>query len=87
VALGLGSLVKTRLAANLLGNRVSVWRWPLVLAASAATLVGWIATKGPEWSELLFGIPAILGTYGWIIWKRGFGEEDRVLFRKSASPS
>jgi O-antigen/teichoic acid export membrane protein len=87
VALGLGSLIKTRLAASLLGNRVSVWRWPLALAASAATLVGWIATKGPEWSELLFGIPAILGTYGWIIWKRGFGEEDRVLFRKSTNPS
>ena len=83
LALGLGSLIKTRLAARLLGASVSVWRWPLTTAVGAATLVGWIATKGPEWSELIFGIPAILGTYGWVIWKRGFGEEDRALFRKS----
>jgi O-antigen/teichoic acid export membrane protein len=87
LALALASIVKVRLAQKLLGAPVNVWRWTLASAAAAATIVGWVATNGPEWSELLFGIPAILGTYGWIIWKRGFGEEDRVLFRKASAPN
>ena len=33
--------------------------------------------------ELVFGIPAILATYGYVIWKRGFGPEDRVLFKRT----
>ena len=32
-----------------------------------------------------FGIPAILGAYGWVIWRRGFGPEDRMLFRRTAN--
>jgi hypothetical protein len=36
----------------------------------------------PEWLELLLGVPLILGVFGLVIWYRGFGEEDRVLFRK-----
>jgi hypothetical protein len=35
-----------------------------------------------EWVELMVGAPAILGLYGCIIWRWGFGPEDRVLFRK-----
>ncbi len=85
LSLALGSLIKVRLAQKLLGAPVNVWRWPLVAAVAAAAVVGWIATRGPEWSELLFGIPATLGAYGWIIWKRGFGESDRVLFKKAKS--
>jgi len=48
-------------------------------------VVGWSMTLLPEWAELLFGIPAILGAYLWVIWKRGFGEEDRRLFRSAKS--
>lgn len=84
VALALGSLVKVRLAQKLLGAAVDVWRGALVTATAGAAVIGWVATQGPEWSELLLGIPAILGAYGWIIWKRGFGEDDRALFRKTA---
>ena len=40
----------------------------------------------PEWAELVFGIPAILLTYGWVIWRKGFGPEDRVLFRRNVAP-
>jgi hypothetical protein len=36
----------------------------------------------PEWAEIALGIPAILGVYVWMIWNKGFGPEDRVLFRK-----
>jgi O-antigen/teichoic acid export membrane protein len=82
LALGVSSFVKARLLAKLLDTTFSIWRWPLVWAASAATTVGIAATYLPEWAELSIGIPAILGVYGWIIWTRGFGPEDRSLFAK-----
>ena len=37
----------------------------------------------PEWAELVLGIPAIVSVYATIIWTRGFGSEDRVLFRRN----
>jgi hypothetical protein len=46
-------------------------------------VVGYAFTLLPEWIELLVGIPAVLGTYALVIWRRGFGEEDKVLFRKN----
>ena len=39
----------------------------------------------PEWAELVFGIPTLLGVYGWLIWTRGFGPEDRVLFTRKVT--
>jgi hypothetical protein len=84
LALGFASLVKSRLLAGILGASVNNWRWALVWAAAPAVLVGWAFTRYmPEWTELLLGIPAILLVYGWVIWHRGFGPEDRVLFRKN----
>lgn len=86
LALGFASLVKGRMLARYLDQPVNNWRWTLVWAAIPAMAVGWAATRFlPEWAELAFGIPAILGIYGWIIWTRGFGPEDRVLFRKGSS--
>ena len=86
LALAFASLVKSRMLSRMLGEPVNNWRWALVWAAAPAVLVGWFATRFlPEWAELLFGIPAILGIYGWVIWNRGFGPEDRVLFRKETS--
>jgi hypothetical protein len=64
------------------GRPINNWRGALICAAAAAVIVGWVATKLPEWAELLVGIPAILLAYGAVIWRRGFGPEDRVLFRK-----
>jgi len=54
-----------------------------VWAVAPAVLVGYLATLMPEWAELIIGIPLILCTYGWVIWRRGFGPEDRVLFRRN----
>ena len=54
----------------------------LTILPGAVFANGWLATKLPEWAELLFGIPAILLAYGAVIWRKGFGPEDRVLFRK-----
>ena len=56
---------------------------PLVWAAAPAIIVGVLATYLPEWAELAFGIPAILLAYGAMIWRYGFGPEDRVLFRRN----
>ncbi|CAA9526798.1 MAG: Membrane protein [uncultured Sphingosinicella sp.] len=81
LALALASVLKARLLSNLLGAPVSGWRWPLVWAAAAASVVGYGAVLLPEWMELAIGIPLILGTFGFVVWKRGFTHEDRVLFR------
>ncbi|MGQ7829642.1 lipopolysaccharide biosynthesis protein [Altererythrobacter sp. Z27] len=83
LALGSASLVKAWLLARILGYPVGNWRWPLVWAVAPAVLVGYLATLMPEWAELIIGIPLILCTYGWVIWRRGFGPEDRVLFRRN----
>ncbi|MFC3102156.1 lipopolysaccharide biosynthesis protein [Altererythrobacter lauratis] len=82
LALGVASLVKATMLGRILGHPINNWRWPLVWACAAAVAVGQIAILLPEWMELAFGIPAILAAYGWIIWTRGFGPEDRVLFRR-----
>jgi hypothetical protein len=87
LALAASSLVKALLLGRLLGAPVTTWRWALVYAAAAAVVVGHAFTYLPEWIELVFGIPAVLGTYAAVIWRRGFGEEDKVLFRKNVAPA
>jgi O-antigen/teichoic acid export membrane protein len=82
LALGFASLAKSMLLARLLGERLSIWRWTLLPAIAAAIIVGTAATWLPEWAELALGVPAILGVYLWIIWRWGFGPEDRVLFKR-----
>ncbi|WP_331386697.1 lipopolysaccharide biosynthesis protein [Aurantiacibacter marinus] len=83
LALGFSSLIKALLLKSLLQAPVGNLRWALVWATGAAVLMGQAAILLPEWAELVFGIPAIIAVYGWIIWTRGFGPEDRLLFRKS----
>lgn len=78
--LGLASIAKAGLLRKLLGHRVSGWRWALLPAVAAGTVVGVVFTWAPEWVELVFGVAAILGAYGAVIWYRGFGAEDRMLF-------
>jgi hypothetical protein len=82
LALGVASLAKVVLLARILGEPIRIWRWSLLPAVAAATIIGVGATQLPEWAELAFGIPAILGVYLWVIWRWGFGPEDRVLFKK-----
>ena len=82
LALAAASLAKALLLARLLGEPLSIWRWTLLPAVAAAIIIGVAATQLPEWAELALGIPAILGVYLWIIWRWGFGPEDRVLFKR-----
>ena len=83
LALGFAAVAKSRLLCGILGARVNGWRWPLVWAAAAGTAVGYLATFLPEWAELLFGIPAIMVAFGAVLWTKGFGPQDRELFRMS----
>lgn len=84
LALGAASVTKAFALSRILGRPINNWRWALIWAAALAIIVGEVAILLPEWAELIFGIPAILGAYGWVIWRRGFGPEDRVLFRRTA---
>lgn len=90
LSLGIGSIIKARFLSRLLGAPISIWRGALVLAVFAAALLGMIIVSVPprfEWVELAIGVPAVLGLYSWIIWRWGFGPEDRVLFKKAPSPT
>lgn len=86
IALAVSSLVKALLLKHLLKAPVSNWRWALIYAAAPAVVVGYAFTWLPEWMELVLGVPAILGTYAFVIWRRGFDENDKVLFRKQVVP-
>jgi O-antigen/teichoic acid export membrane protein len=82
VALGFASLTKSWLLKKELGERVSGWRWNLAWATAAGAVVGvGVRYLLPEALQLIIGIPAILGAFGTVLWTKGFGPEDRELFR------
>ena len=86
LALGISSVVKAIFLSSLLSAPVDIWRWPLLWAIIAASMTGIIVVALPpayEWAELALGIPIILGVYSWVIWMRGFDEDDRMLFRRT----
>jgi len=82
VALAFASITKSRLLARELGAPVSGWRWDLAWATAAGAVVGaavrWLL---PQSLQLIIGVPAILGSFGAVLWTKGFGPEDRALFR------
>ncbi|MGN6269515.1 MAG: lipopolysaccharide biosynthesis protein [Sphingomonas sp.] len=85
VSVAITSTIKATLLKYILKARVSGFRWPLVWAALAAIVAGTLFTSLPhryEWTELVFGIPAIVLAYGFVIWRWAFGPEDRKLFKK-----
>ena len=85
LALGVSSLVKATMLSRILGQTINNWRWALFWAAAAAIVVGQLTILLPQWGQLVFGIPAIMSVYGWIIWTKGFGPEDRVLFKRKVA--
>jgi O-antigen/teichoic acid export membrane protein len=82
LSLAAGSAAKSTLLSKLLSERLAICRWTLLPAVAVAIVIGMVAIRLPEWAELSFGIPAILGSYLCVIWRWGFGPEDRVLFKK-----
>jgi O-antigen/teichoic acid export membrane protein len=84
LGLAFAAIAKSNLLARILKARVSGWRWALIWAGAFAGAVGWLFTLLPqrfEWLELIGGIPAILIAFGLVVWTKGFGPEDRELFR------
>ena len=86
VALGFASIAKSRLLCRKLAAPVSGWRWDLGWATVAGLLVGvGVRYVLPETWQLIVGIPAILGAFFAVLWTKGFGPEDRELFRMKKS--
>ena len=82
IALGFSSIAKSHLLKRELGQPVSGWRWSIAWAAAAGIAVGIpVRIFLPELLQLIVGIPAILAAFGAVLWTRGFGPEDRELFR------
>jgi O-antigen/teichoic acid export membrane protein len=86
VALGFASLTKSWLLKKELAAPVSGWRWDIAWAAAAAVLVGaGVRYLLPETWQLVVGVPAILAAFFSVLWTKGFGPEDRELFRMKGS--
>jgi len=86
LSLATASVLKSRLLARVLGEPINNFRKALAWALVPAVAVGAAARAFlPEWAEIAIGIPAILGIYVWMLWHKGFGPEDRVLFRKEVA--
>jgi O-antigen/teichoic acid export membrane protein len=82
IALAFASLSKSWLLRRKLGERVSGWRWSIAWAAAAGIIVGGLARYFlPQTWLLIVGLPAILGAFGAVLWTKGFGPDDRELFR------
>lgn len=82
VALAFASITKLWLLKRVLEAPVSGWRWDLVWATAAGVIVGvGVRLLLPETWQLVVGVPAILLAFGAVLWTKGFGPEDRELFR------
>ena len=82
VALGFASIAKSSLLKKKLDAPVSGWRWNIGWATAAGVVAGavvrlWI----PEGWQLILGVPLILVAFLAVLWTKGFGPEDRELFR------
>jgi O-antigen/teichoic acid export membrane protein len=82
VALGFASITKSRLLCKKLGDAVSGWRWDLAWATAAGVVVG-VAVRYflPQTLQLVIGVPAIMVAFFAVLWTKGFGPEDRELFK------
>jgi O-antigen/teichoic acid export membrane protein len=82
VALGFASIAKSLLLKRRLGAPVTGWRWSIGWAAAAAIIVGVpVRLFLPATLQLVVGIPLILVAFGAVLWTKGFGPEDRELFK------
>ena len=86
VVLAFASLTKSWLLKKQLAAPVSGWRWDLAWATAAGIIVGAAVRYFlPETWQLVVGVPAILAAFFSILWTKGFGPEDRELFRLKKS--
>ena len=82
VALGFASISKSWLLKKELGAPVSGWRWDLAWATASGLIVGaGVRYFLPQTLQLIIGVPAIMVAFFAVLWTKGFGPEDRELFR------
>lgn len=82
VALAFSSVTKSRLLRSELAAPISGWRWDLIWS----TLAGLVVGVGVHYFlsgifQLIIGVPAIMIAFGAVLWTKGFGPEDRQLFK------
>jgi O-antigen/teichoic acid export membrane protein len=85
LSLTLTSLIKASVLRRMLKAPVMAWRWSFVAAIAASVIVGSLFTLLPkrfEWAELVFGEPALVGAFLFVVWRYAFKPEDRTLFQK-----
>jgi len=82
VALAFASITKSWLLKRQLKESVSGWRWDLVWATASGVIVGFgVRYLLPQSWQLFVGVPAILVAFFAVLWIKGFGPEDRELFK------
>ncbi|MFA7441543.1 MAG: lipopolysaccharide biosynthesis protein [Sphingomonadaceae bacterium] len=77
VVVGIAKLV---MLGRALDAPVNFWRPSLLLAALPAIGLGLAARSLPELPQMLVTIPGVLILFAFIIWRFGFGPDDRLLF-------
>ena len=81
-ALAFASITKSWLLKRQLKEPVSGWRWDLVWATAAGVVVGSAVRYFlPQTWQLFLGVPMILVAFFSVLWIKGFGPEDRELFK------
>ena len=82
LALAFASVTKASLLHKELDAPVSGWRWDLLWSTAAAIVVGVLVRYFLTglW-QLFIGVPAIMLAFGAVLWTKGFGPEDRELFK------
>ncbi|HEV2594480.1 MAG TPA: lipopolysaccharide biosynthesis protein [Sphingomicrobium sp.] len=82
IALAFSSITKSRLLRTELAAPISGWRWDLIWSTLAGLAVG-VAVRYFLSSilQLIIGVPAIMVAFGAVLWTKGFGPEDRELFK------
>ena len=82
LALAFASVTKAALLKRELDAPVSGLRWDLLWATSAGVVAGTgVHYFLSGFLQLIIGIPAIMIAFGTVLWKTGFGPEDRELFK------
>src|SRR5690348_7690511 len=82
VALAFASITKSWLLKKELKAPVSGWRWDLAWATVSGVVVGVLVRLFlPQTLQLIIGVPAIMIAFFAVLWVKGFGPEDRELFR------
>ena len=75
-------VIRQQVLGRALGADVTIWRWSLLAAGAAAFAFGYAARLLPELPEMIVAIPGVLLVFGFIVWRFGFGPEDRALFHR-----